>query len=538
MGLRSGTRHTVATPPSSESSSEGNVGMDARTSTPTGRDTLGHSAIEPRPSSQDNAAEAERRSRTADVDEDGATDTSEQPGSHPLQDDGAMSEDPTASRAERATTHQDTRSSMGDGFQSPKRTSRASSAGRSSPVLDVEPKFFGDWFNPQDAAVDVAADAGTTGVKAQSWADFSEDDGLGEIPSGWSRDIKVEPVSPELPPTPLVRSLSPVDSGDEFTLEGLMREVNERMPAQVKQLLARRKAKMGKKTLKAATSVSETTNEKMSKVSNEVSIHAMNVSDYIPVPSAASHASCAAASTPRIPAAAKGKGRDPREGPGIPEEVNIVYSTDEEDRVDKERQIQMDALLAMYLQRQLEKETQNPLPQQTGNQASGSGTKKDEPKQESRESKDSRKENSNETDRVLAERLQALYAENERRKREIEALKAKLADANSRKSSEAKRADSKPTGMPTPMDQMPRDSHMFRAMQGAGDPDDADSSSSTSSEDRRRKSSKRKSKKGSRKGSRKRTKRAKGFCRSSAAAACKSNPAAVCGSQIMRHMLN
>ncbi|KAJ7652750.1 hypothetical protein DFH06DRAFT_1418356 [Mycena polygramma] len=33
-------------------------------------------------------------------------------------------------------------------------------------------------------------------------------------------------------------------------------------------------------------------------------------------------------------------------------------------------------------------------------------------------------------------------------------------------------------------------------------------------------------------------KRAKGFCRSSAAAACKSNPAAVCGSQIMRHMLN
>ncbi|KAF7371586.1 Transcription factor [Mycena venus] len=519
MPLRSGTKHTVATPPSSEGSLEGNVGMDAQASTPTDGGTMGHSAIEPRSSSQDSAAESERRSRSADVDENGATVMSELPGSHPLayQDGGVMSDDPNAYRAGRATEQQDAQSSVDSGFRSPKKTSRASSAGRSSPALDTTPKFFGTWFNPEGVATDEAdAEGNTMQVKAGRWADFSDDDGLGEIPADWSRDIKVEPISPQLPPTPSACTLSPVDSGDEFSLDGLMSEVEKRMPEEAQQLLARREAKMKKTYLKPATSVSETTSER---VSNGVSVHAVNVFENGRVPSMVPHPSRSAASTPRIPAAAKGKGRDPREGPGIPAGDRAVPTSETGDQEDRERQIQADALLAMYLQRKLEKDESSALPMvpnQLENRVSGSGIKFDEPAKW--EHQNSSNLSSEDLDRIIAQKLREHYAENERRLRaEIGGLKAKLADAKVKKTNADKRADSKHAKTPTPMDQIPPTSNLYHAMQDA-DPDSSDSSSSTSSENkprRSRKSSKEKSKRGARKGSKKRSKKSRSHRRNS-----------------------
>ncbi|KAJ7043521.1 hypothetical protein C8F04DRAFT_1366293 [Mycena alexandri] len=497
MGLRSGTKHTVATPPPAESSSEGNAGMDARTSTPADRGTLGHSANEPRPSSQDDAAEFERRSRTADVDERSTVMSVQHDSvSHsPVSQDGrAMSDDP-AYRAE-GTTNQDANSTVGSGFESPKKTSRASSAWGSSPVLDTKPLFFGDWFNPQEGE----APTGTAPkVEAQSWADFTDDDGFGAIPSDWLKDVKVEPVSPELPPTPSVQSMLSVDDVDDFSLDGLMNEVNGRMSSEAQHLLARRAAKMKNMKFKPATSISESTSRKMSKASDGVSINSVNLNEYVPVHSTASRSSRAAASTPRIPAAAKGKGRAPPEETDISEEIAKETSPGEETEDDRERQIKMDALLAMYMMRKLEREEGTPEPEIPEIKASGSGAQGTTEAPENNGKPKSKANVAQENmDRIIAQKLQALYNEQERRSRELETLKLKY-EALKSKNAEMKHRKFKPENTPTPMDQIPRDSNLYRGMQqDEPGPGDSDSSSTSSEEDRRRKSrksSKRKSKK-------------------------------------------
>ncbi|KAJ7713225.1 hypothetical protein B0H16DRAFT_1743553 [Mycena metata] len=271
MGLHSGTKHTVATPPPTESLSEGNAGMDARMSMPADAGTLGQGANEPQPSSQDDAAEFERRSRTADVDKHSTTKSVQHDSvSHsPVSQDGGAMLDDHVYRAEGAT-NQDANSAVGSGFQSSKKTSRASSVRGSSLVLDTKPLFFGGWFNPQEG--NAPADTASK-VETQSWADYTEDDGFGAIPPGWLEDVKVEPVSPELPPTPSMRSMLSVDNVDDFSLDKMMNEVNGRMSSEAQRLLAQREVKMWNIKIKPATSFSDSTSRKMSKASDGVSIN-------------------------------------------------------------------------------------------------------------------------------------------------------------------------------------------------------------------------------------------------------------------------
>ncbi|KAJ6631648.1 hypothetical protein B0H10DRAFT_1938479 [Mycena sp. CBHHK59/15] len=455
--------------------------MDARLGTSTGTaGAMNHSIHEPRSSSQDSAAESERRSRLADVDEsNGHTDMDVTPISHhaAYQDGSVVSDDQTESHRTTSAAgdamsdapYRDAIPSTEDGFQTPKRTSRVSSA-RGSPVLDTTPKFFGDWFDPAD---NDSVEGVTERVKThKNWADFKDDDGLGEIPSDWK--IKDEPDSDVPLGTTSERSLSPIDSGLEFSFENVMREVYANLPKGAKDILARRSAKMRKARLKVPRSVSGTSSEKRSKHSDGVSIHTAELAEHASVSSKASQPSRAAASNHRIPAAAKGKGRDPREGPGITVNDSDGAESTPEDDIDREQRDQRDALLAMYLQCQLEKELDEqenmPIGREAGTSQRRVMTESDCNRAE-REAEDQR----------LAEKLRRLYDEHEQRLHQLETSRPALT-----KPAEPRAQASELKGKPTAMDQIPKNSQLYRDMHG-DTPDSSDSSSSSSSEDTCRK---------------------------------------------------
>ncbi|KAJ7698476.1 hypothetical protein B0H16DRAFT_1484451 [Mycena metata] len=203
-------------------------------------------------------------------------------------------------------------------------------------------------------------------------------------------------------------------------------------------------------------------------------INSVNLTEHGPVSSTASHSSRAAASTPRIPAAAKGKGRAPPEDTDMAEEIPEKFSPEEETDDNKEHQIRMDVLLAMYMMRKLERGGGGtPEPEVPEVKASGSGTQgtTEVPKDNVRPKSQAKVAQEN-MDRIIAQKLQALINEQERRSWELETWKLKY-EALKSKNAELKHQKSKPEYTPTPMDQIPHNSNLYQ--QDAPGPDDSDS---------------------------------------------------------------
>ncbi|KAJ6547734.1 hypothetical protein DFH09DRAFT_1087492 [Mycena vulgaris] len=219
-------------------------------------------------------------------------------------------------------------------------------------------KFFGSWFFQDDGAdASHGAPLETDGSAPRAWADYTDNDGSGDLPAGWAKAESE-------------RSLSPVDSGIDFSFENLMREITNNLSAEDKQKIVRREAKMRNAHLKQPASVSDTSNQTKSKSSksksskvdrDRISIHAVHMqSDAGPSKNKWSQPSHTAPSTPRIPAAAKGKGRDFSQGPSITREDAYVSESEIADDDARQYQLKVDALLAMKLQQQLNAEDERP----------------------------------------------------------------------------------------------------------------------------------------------------------------------------------
>ncbi|KAJ7286317.1 hypothetical protein C8J57DRAFT_1461461 [Mycena rebaudengoi] len=327
------------------------VEMDAQPGTSSDNvDGEGHSTQKSHSSSQDSAAESEHRSRSADVgiersrsnavDASVSHDTTSQDGgvvsddsaSHPLasQDGSVMTE---------AAFHD--ASSGSRGFSSPKRSSRTPGVRSTTPVLGSPARFFGSWFlqDHGSAVADLEHDG-----RSASWADSVGDDGLGELPRSWMKGSSEPSRSP---------ILAPVDSGIEFSFDNLWKDIASNLTIEQKELMVRRDAKMRNAHFKSPTSISLTSSN--AKTTGQQSIQAVNVKTEATASSKATLPSHTTPSTPRIPPAAKGKGRDLGEGPDFVHNDGYVSITDSDLADDDPRryQLQADALLAMKLQRQL-----------------------------------------------------------------------------------------------------------------------------------------------------------------------------------------
>ncbi|KAJ7678874.1 hypothetical protein DFH06DRAFT_1315850 [Mycena polygramma] len=488
MQLRSTTR--MVPPPSSSDPAAGSVEMDAPvgTSTDNGENDgessspvstltpsvpdMGHSAdipsstqdaVKPHSSDQD-AAEAGHRSSGRDHSRSNADAASA--GSHGIthQEGGAMSDDlagmgPTliavqdGDATSEAAFHdaQDDAGLASQGFSFPKKSSRASSVRTSSPVMDTSAKFFGDWFESTDA------------------------DGPGEVPADW---IKQESVSVDLDWTPAVNDI-------EFSFESLMREISENLTSEEKAKMLKRNAKLRRAHLKPAKSISETTTDNGSPASH-VSIHPEHMSSHAIDASQRSQASRTANSTPRIPAAAKGKGRDFTTAPSMDYNDDHVSENEAADDEARLYQLEADAILAMELQKQLDTHRPEvptkPVAGPSNNNAAAAGATQTA------------------MDHEIAANLQKMFDEQYERMRTLN--DAKIVHGNSSlnndglqgRREEAGRRNKAPNERPSPMDQVPKTSILFRKVTGndkstkakhkhASPPSSDDSSSSSSDSD-------------------------------------------------------
>ncbi|KAJ7041362.1 hypothetical protein C8F04DRAFT_1253067 [Mycena alexandri] len=315
------------------------------------------------------------------------------------------------------------------GFSFPKKSSRASSVRGGSPGLETAPRFFGEWFESTD------------------------DDGLGTIPPAW---IKQESVSINLPWS------SPVDNnGIEFSFENLMREISENLTPAEKMKLLHRNAVMESVHLKPAGSISETTTGNDS--APQVPIQPVYNNDHVVDAEYTSQPSRAAHSTPRIPAAAKGKGRDFTSAPSM--DFNDGYVSEDEAADDAARlhQLQADALLAMKLQHQLNTENRAEV---TGVAIAGpSGVKHTA-------DNDTPVINQISKDHEIAANLQKMFDDQYERMRALNDAQRGNSTTNQGgenlrgRREEAGRRNKAPNVRPSPMHQVPKSSILFRDMRG------------------------------------------------------------------------
>ncbi|KAJ7764778.1 hypothetical protein B0H16DRAFT_1883392 [Mycena metata] len=509
MQLRSTTK-LVPPPPSSDS--VGSVEMDAPVGTstdngeelgespsllpaltPSVADNMGHSA-KSHSGSQD-AVEPGHRSGGSDHSRSKADVASS--GSHSVTSQaGAVVTDVPAGSplaasqggSEEAAFH-DASSEM-PGFSFPKKSSRASSVRAGSPGLETAPRFFREWFESTD------------------------DDGLGTIPPAW---MKQESVSIDLPWS------SPVDSnGIDFSFDNLMREISENLTPAEKIKILQRNASMG--NAKPAISISETTMG--GSPATHVSIHPVNGNVNVPDSAYTSQPSRTANSTPRIPAAAKGKGRDFATAPSI--NYNDGYVSDSEAADDEDRlyQLQADALLAMKLQHELN--TQGRAHTADVPVAGPSGV-------EHNADNNSAVMEQTSKDHEFAASMQLMLDAQYKRMQELKGQEpAHHHDGSEdpdlwRRRGDAGKRNKAPNVRPSPMDQVPKSSILFREMNAGEKPSEQaarkskslpplsdDSSSSSSESDGSRPSFLKKSGKSSKKSKKSRSKKykkAKNNCR-------------------------
>ncbi|KAJ7640000.1 hypothetical protein DFH06DRAFT_1302081 [Mycena polygramma] len=374
VGLRSGNEYDAT--PAMDDGPSGNLEMDANsgTSSSSGEmDAQGTSAAEmdasgtsgnnsgrtDEPRSSFSAAESEHRSRPADVD------------GKPRPSPAAVAEHdktPAASLRSAASLSHHRQASVDaivdggvvlddshDGFVTPKRTTR-SSRGSPSPALETTPLFFGSWFGGGDATTETESETDASVRKhafIKKWAEYTEADGLGDIPSEWN--------------VPSHRSVSPVDSKMELPFDEVMAEISRGMSPTTRDKIQRRAARMKKQHLNSPRSVSLTSHRdsQRSGKSDNNSLHTVLVSHNTAVAATETRSSLATTS-PRYTASAKAKGRDPRERPNIAPATGIKYeepsssssstSSDAEtpDEDVRRRQIEADGHLAAMMQHLLD----------------------------------------------------------------------------------------------------------------------------------------------------------------------------------------
>ncbi|KAJ7446630.1 hypothetical protein FB451DRAFT_1375898 [Mycena latifolia] len=448
---------TLVPPPSSASrSSVGSVEMDAPAGTSTGNGerlgALGHSA-KSHSSSQDDADETGHRSRSADVGNSGHSRSNADVASVSR---GVTPEDGDVAQDDIVVSHLAAFQDGGEmseaafhdghldpqGFSTPKRTSRASSVRSASPPLASSAQFFGQWFSQDETAGASALPLDTDGVSVpQDWADSTDADGLGEIPADW---IKQEPVSVELHWSP------PASNDIDFSFDNLMREISASMTPQEKEQMLRRNANMRNARLRPADSVSNTTTATKS---TKASIHAAHV-NHATGSVYTSRSSRTANSTPRIPAAAKGKGRDFTTAPSI--DYNDDYVSEEEAAADADRlhQLHADALLAM----RLDKEINSEGPREEVPYVPAVGTSKMGATSQAPASEQVNK------DHEIAQNLQKMFDDQYERLRALESRREDARESGNNPTHGRDSAGRKDNARarPTPMEQVPKSSVLFQ----------------------------------------------------------------------------
>ncbi|KAJ7881681.1 hypothetical protein B0H13DRAFT_1891258 [Mycena leptocephala] len=169
-------------------------------------------------------------------------------------------------------------------------------------------------------------------------------------------------------------------------------------------------------------------------------------------------------STPRIPAAAKGKGRDFATAPSI--DYNDGYVSEEEAADDAARlyQLQADALLAMKLQNQWNSQEE---PQATN------GPPVPGPSNVNKNPFVAPVPDQVSLDHEVAASLQKMFDEQFERMREMNSRPNANTDAHDdnlqRRREEAGRRNRAPNARPPPMDQIPKSSILFREARGTND---------------------------------------------------------------------
>ncbi|KAF8166635.1 hypothetical protein K438DRAFT_2025099 [Mycena galopus ATCC 62051] len=225
-----------------------------------------------------------------------------------------------------------------NGFTTPKRTSPTHSARSLSPVLVSEPRYFDGRYLLEDDVKDVRPEEDGQSPLI-SWADSTHDDGLGNIPPSW---MKQESVSVDLHWSP------GTDDNVNFSSETILKEIDDNLTLGQKETLLRREAKMKTVNVKHARSTSTTTAHESEVNTPSIKVTPLNNDATGNSPSGIAH------STPRIPADAKGKERDFADGLSIYSDDDYVSDGEADAKARTEYQIQVDALLAMCLQKALD----------------------------------------------------------------------------------------------------------------------------------------------------------------------------------------
>ncbi|KAJ6604118.1 hypothetical protein DFH09DRAFT_1067884 [Mycena vulgaris] len=199
--------------------------------------------------------------------------------------------------------------------------------------------------------------------------------------------------------------------------------------------------------------------ENMSKASSG-SIHAVHGKDHATGTSHESRPSHTAHSTPRIPSAAKGKGRDYTTAPSIDYSDGYVSEEETADDAARLHQLQADAILAMKLQKQMNSEGH--AQEDSMHYTPPVGTSKDTAGWGDPSAAQVK------TDHEMARSLQQMFDEQYERIRALNqpSHEDRPAPESSedlrRRREEAGRRNNAPRAKPTPMEQVPKSSMLFR----------------------------------------------------------------------------
>ncbi|KAJ6465879.1 hypothetical protein C8R45DRAFT_1173626 [Mycena sanguinolenta] len=479
------------------SSASGSIEMDAPHGTSNGTGSLGHSAVKSH--SSFGADESGHRSRNADVGLEGEGISDNGP-STPVASLGNGA--PVAPGSDEIPYGTPDFSALNEfaqfaTFSTPKRTSRASSPRSASPGLNPARWFSHELLTVEEPVEEVAAVGEASLI---DWSESTDEDGLGPIPPAW---IKQESMSVDL-------NWSLPDDAQKFSLDNLVREIDDNMTPTQRELIHRRTENMKAMDIRRDSEASSRTFATNTTVPNNIPNTRAKPNTN---PSAIS-----SPTSPRIPAELKGKGKATEDG-SHKLYVEEYVSDDEEDEEEDPRAAQeaADAALAQRIHEDWNADVVQPVQVNAVRIAPRAGPSNVQGIQNANLNPIAAENAQIANDANIAKQLQEIFDEQRKSQRDFteqrEALdeqrriienaqhdlEERIRSWESAKDADARRLNpqtasgpmkieptSTPQKRPTPVDQIPRNSVLFQevkpresASQPAHDGDDSSDNSSS-----------------------------------------------------------
>jgi hypothetical protein len=244
-----------------------------------------------------------------------------------------------------------------EGFQSPRRSARSLVSRAATPETAISSsRYFPRWFDEPEVNGE-RPDGGEFRHSTPSprWSEM-EEEGIGEMPDSWVR-----------------RSIDDVGNvamvHDDSSLENLLQHLANDLTPQTRELLNKRANKVRTSKMQTNSSTTYTTDVSSDEsISEETNRNNRKAASGRPTPQAHHPGSSntlngGRATTPRIPAADKGKKIDPRERQGRKETRHVPVNGNgvclDKNKERERLQIKADALLAWKLQHILDNEVVN-----------------------------------------------------------------------------------------------------------------------------------------------------------------------------------